>query len=65
MQSISIIGIFIGHITCLLEIVRKGDIVGKRNHGKLIVARDERVMILPKYNPPVGKEWFYLGYYKK
>ena len=48
-----------------LEIVRKGDIVGKRNSGKLIVAQNERIMILPKYNPPVGKEWFYLGYYKK
>lgn len=48
-----------------LEIIKKGDVIGRRNSGKLIVSTGEQVMILPKYNPPVGKEWFYLGFYKK
>ena len=48
-----------------LEIVKKGHVIGKRNSGKLIISPNDRIMILPKYNPPIGKEWFYLGYYKK
>ncbi len=48
-----------------LEVVKKGVILGRRNSGELIASPGDRVMILPKYNPPVGKEWFYLGYYEK
>ena len=48
-----------------LEIIQRGDVIGKRQSGKLIIAKDNCVMILPKYNPLVGKEWFYLGVRKR
>ncbi|MBI4086959.1 succinylglutamate desuccinylase/aspartoacylase family protein [Candidatus Kaiserbacteria bacterium] len=46
-----------------LEVVKKGRIIGTRKSGGPIVLSEDRVMILPKYDPPVGKEWFYLGKY--
>ena len=48
-----------------LEAVKKGQVIAKRNSGELIRAPNDRVMMLPKYSPPIGKEWFYLGLYTK
>lgn len=48
-----------------LEVIKKGQVIATRKSGAPIVFSEDRVMILPKYDPPVGREWFYLGRYTR
>lgn len=48
-----------------LQPVKKGAVIATRASGEKIISGTDQIMILPKYNPPVGKEWFYLGKVKK
>lgn len=43
------------------EIVRKGDLIGRRADGSPVCARDDARIVFPNPRAQAGQEWFYLA----